>query len=75
MTTTTTLSLVSVDILVAGKFLTNVHGPGRNYLNLVAEELMNHDVPGKTPISLKLNVRFRAFGQFVETKINKSYTW
>lgn len=75
MTTTTTLQLVSVDVLVNGKFLTNIHGPGVSYQNLVAEELMNHDIAGKTPVSLKLNVRFRAFGQFVETKINKSFTW
>lgn len=75
MTTTTTLQLVSVDILVNNKFLANVHGPGIGYQNLVAEELMSHDIKTKTPVSLKLNVRFRAFGQIIETKINKSFTW
>jgi hypothetical protein len=75
MTTTTTLQLVSVEIYTNGVLLDTVHGPGRNYLNLVAEELLSHDIAGKTPVSLKLNVRFRAFGQFIETKINKSFTW
>lgn len=73
--TTTTLQLVSVDILVNNKFLANIHGPGVAYQNLVAEELMSHDIAGKTPVSLKLNVRFRAFGQLIETKLNKSFTW
>jgi len=75
MTTTTTLQLVSVDVFTNGKFLATVHGPGISYQNLVAEELLSNDVPGKTPVSLKLNVRFRAFGQMIETKINKSFTW
>ena len=75
MMITTEMQLLEIETVVNGVVIDTTPHPGRGWKNLVAFGLQHHDVPGGTPVRLRLLVRFDCFGTQVLHTVEQDFNW
>lgn len=75
MMITTQMQLLEIETVVNGVVIDTTPHPGHGWKNLVAFGLQHHDVPGGTPVRLRLLVRFNCFGTQVLHHVEQDFHW